>query len=187
VRPMVDDLELELVQEITTYDLRNLAEHKPPGMAGSLLQNLGRRPTRLVLWGIATGPDALQTTQKLDEKFRTAKPVSFTADIVTDSEIQTMFIDDLKIQDLAGKPERFAYVLTLREFIEPVEPATTAGPLDTSALGDALGDLDTDILSDALAQLDNLTSGLEILNELSDVIGRLSQLTAELQQSAKQV
>jgi hypothetical protein len=185
VRPMVDDLELELVQEITTYDLRNLAEHKPPGMDGSLLQNLGRRPTRLVLWGIATGPEALQTTQKLDEKFRAAEPVGFTADIVTDSEIQKMFIDDLKIQDLAGKPERFAYVLTLREFIEPVEPATTAGPLDT--LGGALGDLDTDILSDALAQLDNLTSGLEILNELSDVIGRLTQLTAELKQSANQV
>jgi hypothetical protein len=187
VRPMVDDIELELVQEITTYDLRNLAEHKPPGMDGSLLQNLGRRPTRLVLWGIATGPEALQTTQELDEKFRAAEPVSFTADIVNDAEIQTMFIDDLKIQDLAGKPERFAYVLTLREFIEPVEPATTAGPLDASALGDALGDLDTDILGDALAQLENLTSGLEILEELSDVIAQLTQLTAELQQSANQV
>ena len=187
MRPMVDDVELELVQEITTYDLRNLAEHKPPGMDGNLLQNLGRRPTRLVLWGVATGPEALQTTQKLDEKFRAARPVSFTADIVNDAEIQKMFIDDLKIQDLAGKPERFAYVLALREFIEPVEPATTAGPLDTSAFGDALGDLDTDILGDALAQLENLTSGLGILQELSDVIGRLSQATAELQQSANQV
>lgn len=187
MRPMVDDVELELVQEITTYDLRNLAEHKPPGMDGSLLQNLGRRPTRLVLWGIATGPQALETTQKLDEKFRAAEPVSFTADIVNDAEIQTMFIDDLKIQDLAGKPERFAYVLTLREFIEPVEPATTAGPLDTSALGESLDQLNTDVLSDALAQLDSLTSGLGILQELSDVIGRLTQLTAELQQSANEL
>jgi hypothetical protein len=187
VRPMVDDVELELVQEITTYDLRNLAEHKPPGMDGSLLQNLGRRPTRLVLWGVATGPDALQTTQKLDEKFRAHQPVSFTADIVNDAEIQKMFIDDLKVQDLAGKPERFAYVLTLREFIEPVEPATTAGPLDTSALGDSLDQLNTDVLSDALSQLNNLTSGLEILNQLSDVIGELTQRTAELKQTAKQV
>lgn len=187
MRPMVDDLELELVQEITTYDLRNLAEHKPPGMAGSLLQNLGRRPTRLVLWGIATGPEALSTTQKLDEKFRAAKPVTFTADIVNDAEIQSMFIDDLKIQDLAGKPERFSYVLSLREFIEPVEPATAAGPLDTGILGDALEQLDTDILGDALAQLDSLTSGLEILGELSDVIGQLAKLTEEVKQKANQV
>lgn len=184
MRPMIDDVELELVQEITSYDLRNLAEHKPPGMDGSLLQNLGRRPTRLVLWGVATGPEALQTTQKLDEKFRARKAVSFTADIVKDSEIQKMFIDDLKVQDLAGKPERFAYVLTLREFIEPVEPTTTAGPLDTSSLGDSLDQLNTDVLTDALAQLENLTSGLEILNQLSDVIAQLTQRTAELQQSA---
>src|SRR5688500_19934000 len=109
------DLELTLVQEISSYDRRTLVEHKPPGMAGSLLQNLGRRPTRLVLWGVASGPDALTVTQKLDEKFRAAKPVTFTADIVSDAEIQEMFIEDLKIQELAGKSDRFAYVLRLRE------------------------------------------------------------------------
>ena len=38
MRPMLDDLELKLVQEIDTYELRTLAEHKPPGMSGSLLQ-----------------------------------------------------------------------------------------------------------------------------------------------------
>jgi len=67
---------------------------------------------------VAAGPEALTFTQKLDNKFRSAKPVPFTADIVTDAEIDLMLIDDLKLQELAGKPERFAYVLTLREFIK---------------------------------------------------------------------
>ena len=58
---MLDDLELPLVQELTTYDRRTLSELKPPGMSGSLLQNLGRRPLRIVLWGVATDPDALTT------------------------------------------------------------------------------------------------------------------------------
>ncbi len=171
MRPMLDGLELPQVQEICTYDRRALAEHKPPGMSGNLLQNLGRRPTRLALWGVATGPDALSFTQQLEEKFRAAKAVPFTADISKDSEIEFMFIDDLKLQELAGKPQRFSYVITLREFIKPVEPA--AAPA-----------IDSDVLGDALGQLSNLTNGIEILGQLSDVIARLARLTEELQQTS---
>src|SRR5437016_4774625 len=148
MRPMLDDIELIQVQEIGTYDRRVLAEHKPPGMAGSLLQNLGRRPARVVLWGVATGSNALGFTEKLDGKFRAGKPVPFIADIVTDSQIQQVLIDDLRFQDLAGKPERFAYVLTLREFIEPVEPEE-ASPLDDS------------ILDDSKSLMDQIVGGLD--------------------------
>jgi hypothetical protein len=175
MRPMLDNLELPQVQEITSYDRRSLAEHKPPGMAGNILQNMGRRPARLVLWGVATGPEALKFVEQLDEKFRAAKAVPFTADISKDSQIELMFIDDLKLQELAGKPQRFGYVVTLREFIKPVEPEDI-GPA-----------LDTDILGDALNQLNNLTSGLEILGQLSDVVARLATLTEELQQKATRV
>ena len=45
MRPMLDDLELPQVQQVVTYERRALAEHKQPGMAGSLFQNMGRRPT----------------------------------------------------------------------------------------------------------------------------------------------
>jgi hypothetical protein len=172
---MLDDLELEQVQEIGSYDRRTLAEHKPPGMSGSVLQNLGRRPMRLVLWGVTTGPGAKTFVGKLEAKFRAAKPVPFTADIVKDAEIQLMLIDDLKLQELAGKPERVGYVLTLREFIKPVEPKT-AGP-----------SLDAGILGDALNQLDSLTSGFAILGQLSDVISRLATLTEELQQQSNRL
>jgi len=146
---MLDDIELIQVQEIGTYDRRVLAEHKPPGMAGSLLQNLGRRPARVVLWGVATGDKALEVTQKLDDKFRAGRPVPFTADIVADSRIDQVVIDDVRFEDLAGKPERFAYVLTLREHIEPVEPEETSL-------------LDTDILDEAQSLVDGITAGLDI-------------------------
>ena len=108
--------------EIATADRRVLVERKPPGMPGSLLQNLGRKPVRVVLWGVATGPDALAFVEKLDEKFRAGAPVPFTADIVRDAEIDEVVIEDLKLQELAGRPERFAYVLALSEFIKPTEP-----------------------------------------------------------------
>ena len=149
MRPMLDDLELPQVQEIATYDQRVLAEHKPPGMAGSLLQNMGRRPTQLVLWGVVTGAEALAFVGQLDGKFRAGEPLPFSADIVAEAEIEQMIIDDLRWQELAGKPERFAYVLTLREYIEPIEPAAAAL-------------LDSDILGEAGSLIDDLALGLDI-------------------------
>ncbi len=175
MRPMLDDIELIQVQEVGTYDRRVLAEHKPPGMAGSLLQNLGRRPARVVLWGVATGDKALEFTQKLDDKFRAGKPVPFIADIVAESQIQQVSIDDLRFQDLAGKPERFAYVLTLREFIKPVEP-------EEASL------LDDSILSDAQSLINSITAGLDIAQAFATGIERFiptfSTLLNRVQQAA---
>ncbi|MFN8475295.1 MAG: hypothetical protein U0822_24140 [Anaerolineae bacterium] len=171
MRPMLDDLELPQVQEIATVERRSLAEHKPPGMDGSLLQNLGRRPTRLALWGVATGPDARTFLEKLDGKFRDGKAVPFTADIIADAAIDQVVIDDMTVQELAGKPDRFAYVLTLREYIEPVEPQDTSG-LDADILGDA-----TKLIDDMVPGLDlglNLATGLEqFVAPLTELLGRL--------------
>jgi len=175
---MLDDLELPQVQEISTLERRVLAEHKPPGMAGSLLQNLGRRPTRLSLWGVATGSDAQSFIQKLEDKFRAGQPVPFTADIVADAAIERVVIDDVRVQEVAGKPERFAYVLTLREFIEPVEPR------DASLLDD-------DILGEAAALIDDMIPGLDIgldfASGLERFVGPLSDLLARLQQANRAI
>ena len=146
---MLDKLELPQVQEIATIEKRVVAEHKPPGMAGSLLQNLGRRPTRLALWGVASGPDALKFVEALGAQFRDAQPLPFTADIIADAALDQVVIDDLRVQELAGRPQRYAYVLTLREFIKPVEPADTSG-------------LDTSILDDAKGLVDGLVNGLDL-------------------------
>jgi len=171
---MLDDIELPQVQEIAAYDRRMLAEHKPPGMDGSLLQNLGRRPGHLTLWGVKTGLDALEFVETLELKYRAGQAVPFVADIIADAEIEQVVIDDLQWQELAGKPERYSYVLTLREFIEPVEPEDTAA-------------LQEDILGDADELFDNLLDGLDLalpfatglerfLGPLTDILGRLQQM-----------
>ncbi len=149
MRPMLDDIELPQVQEIRAHEQRALAEHKPPAMAGSVLQNLGRRPACLIIGGIKTGPDALDFVETLNDKFRAGDPVTFVADIVADAELDTLLIDDLKFQEIAGRPQRYAYVLTLQEYIEPVTPE------DTSIL-------DTDILDQSQELMDDLIDGLDI-------------------------
>lgn len=174
MRPMLDDLELPQVQRLRTYDHRTLAEMRAPGMSGCLLQNLGRRPTRVLLGGVATGTQATEFVKKIEEKFRARKPVPFAADIVTDAKIDKVVIDDLRLLDVAGTPERFAYILTLSEFIEPLEPEAATG-------------LDDDILSDAQSLLDGIVNGLDVgqafatglekfVSSMSDFLTRLKQV-----------
>jgi hypothetical protein len=166
-RPVLDDLELPQVGEITTLDRRALCEHKPPGMAGSLVQNLGRRPLRVVVTGVITGPDALSTAEKLDDKFRAAKPVPFTADIVADANLDLVQIEDLRLTDLAGKPQRVGYVLTLREFMKPVDPAPVSG-------------IDSDILDDALNRINGVVDGIGAVRALATGLDRFIPLFSDL-------
>jgi hypothetical protein len=173
---MLDDLALPQVQAITTCDRRSLAEHKPPGMQGSLLQNLGRRPTRLLVWGVVTGPTSNDFAAKLDKKFRDAKPVPFTSDIVADSKIDQVFIDNLRLQQLAGKPERFGYILLLREFIKPVAPAD-ASAVDASILQDAKNLVNG--IVDGLGIIPAFATGLEkFIPIFSGFLSRLQQANA---------
>ncbi len=173
MRPMLDDLELPLVQEISTFDRRTLAEYKPPGMDGSIIQNLGRNPSCILLWGIACGDESRDFLDKLETKFKAGSPVPFTADIVTDSNIDDVLIDNLRLQELAGKPDRFAYILTLRQHQVPVEPEDVSG-IDTSLLSDAIDQISglVDGLDAALA----FASGLQrFIPQLGDLLGRLEQ------------
>ena len=181
MRPMIDDLELPQVQEVATSDLRRLAEHRAPGQDGSLLQDLGRRSTRIVLYGVASGTDSLDFVGKLDEKFRAGGPFPFVDDIVADAEIDRVIVDDLRFEELAGKPGRYAYMLTLREHQEPVAPAVTPG-LDNDILDDA-GSL-VDELADGLGALPGLVTGLEpFVGSLADLLSRLREAGAQIDEA----
>jgi hypothetical protein len=180
MRPMLDDLELTQVQEVTTYDLRALPEHKPPGMSGSIVQNLGRRPTRLVVRGVASGSAASVFAGKIEAKFRAATPIPFTADIIADAKLDLVLIDDLQLTDVAGTTERFAYTLVLREFIKPkTAPGTTA--LDAAIADDAKTIVDG--LAAGLAAVPSLETGLEpFVKTFTDLLSRVKAFRQALPQ-----
>ena len=169
---MLDDLELPLVQELSIFDRRMLAELKPPGMDGSLLQNMGRRPTCILLWGLALGDESRTFMESLDQMFRAGESVPFVADITADTAIETVVIDDVRFQELAGKTDRFAYVLTLREHQVPLEPEDVSG-------------VDTDLLGEALGQIQDLVTGLgaatAFAEGLSRFIPQLGDMLSELE------
>lgn len=174
MRPVLAGEELPQVQDLTTRDLRAVAEHKAPGKDGSMLQNLGRAPTGVTIRGVATGPAALDVVARLKKDLRTGQPVELVADITTGTRIEQVLLDDLQVRELAGQTDRYAYVLTLREHIEPVEPEP-AGALDADILGDA-GDL-LDGLLDGLDIAVPFASGLDrFVTPLSDLLTRLQTL-----------
>jgi hypothetical protein len=121
----------------------------------------------MILWGVATGPDALKFTQQLDGKFRAGKPAPFTSDIVKDSNIDQVLIEGLQLQELAGRPQRFAYVLKLQEYIKPVEPK------DASTL-------DPSILDDAKNLMDGLVNGLSTALDFATGLGRFVPTMGDL-------
>ncbi|MCA9941841.1 MAG: hypothetical protein H6656_00640 [Ardenticatenaceae bacterium] len=180
MRPMLDELELPQVQEIIVHEERVLAEHKPPGMAGSLLQNMGRRPSHITLWGVATGPDVLAFVENLDDKFKASQPLPFAADIVANAEIEQMVIDNLQWQELAGKPQRYAYTLTLKEYIEPEEASGLA--INTNILDEAQGLID-DLAQGLDIGLDFATGLEQFVGTFGDLLGRLKSAREGIEQA----
>lgn len=127
-RPMLDDVELQQVQKIDTEEDQVLAQHGVPALEGDFFQGLGRRSTRVTLTGVMTGPEAVEGLKTLREKFRTAEPVSFVADIASATKVDQVLIEEMGVRELAGRSERFEYALTLREFLPPPRPEVIPPP-----------------------------------------------------------
>jgi len=163
VRPMLDEIELQQVQQITVDEEQMLGQHGIPALDGDFLQRLERRAARIAISGVLTGPEVRDGLEKLREKFRAAQPVPFAADIATATRVDTMLIEELGVSELAGKPERFAYALTLREFIPPPAPESEQMlQVDAAARTEA-----GDMVSNQIDAIANQKATLEVQVELS--------------------
>ena len=128
VKPMLDDIELEKVQKIEIDEDQVLVEHEIPALEGDFFQGIGRRANRVSLTGVMTGTEAGESLKTLRDKFRNADPVPFVSDITTATRVDQVLIEEMGVRELAGKPERFEYALTLREFIEAPDPRIEQPP-----------------------------------------------------------
>ena len=132
IKPMLGDIELPLVQKLDVDGNQALAEHAVPTLEGDLLQGLGRMASRISLRGILTGSGAGRGLEDLREKFQAAQPVDFVADLATATGVVQVLIEEMAVRELAGKPERFEYAFTLREYIAST-PATAEEPQEPTA------------------------------------------------------
>jgi outer membrane protein OmpA-like peptidoglycan-associated protein len=127
-RPLLDNLELQQVQEIETEQDQVLVQHGIPALEGDFLQRLDRRATQVTLIGVLTGAEVGERLKSLREKFRAAQPIPFVADITTATKVDQVLIEEMGVRELAGKPARFEYSFTLREYITPPAEETEEPP-----------------------------------------------------------
>jgi len=118
-RPMLDTAELQQVQQLRAEEGEAVCGQKVPALEGDFLEDLGRRAVRFRVNGVMTGSEASKQLKTLGAKFRDGKPVPFVADIATASKVQQVLVQELQVQEIAGKPERFEYDMVLVEYVAP--------------------------------------------------------------------
>jgi hypothetical protein len=163
VRPMLDDVELPQVQSVTSRDVRALSEYVPVGGDGSVLQDLGRAATEIVVVGVATDDAVQPLVTRLDGVVRSGTPVSFVADVTAGSRLQQVLVEDASFAEVAGRPDEQRYLLVLREHIEPVLPGTP---------GASAGDIDAEVLGEAAALAEGLAGGLNLATDFATGLER---------------
>ena len=149
---MLGEYALEGIEAIESAERRALVEHRVPGMEGSYLQDLGSAPNAILIAGTRHGDEARDAfLEQVRTLFKTGAPTTFTADINTSTDLTDVVIDDLQVAELAGAPDSFRYVVRLRKYTEPPEPAAAG-----------LAGIDSDLLDEA----GNLVGALDALDAL---------------------
>jgi hypothetical protein len=149
IRPMIGSWEPPMIERITAREARRLAVLPVPGLSGDLHQDLGRSAMVVEITGSLSTDEARDAFLKdLREQFLAGEPVDFVADIVKESELERVLIDELRLEEAAGDSAAFRYRIALREYTEPPEPPAP-GPDFGLELGPEL-DLQAELGLDAL-------------------------------------
>jgi outer membrane protein OmpA-like peptidoglycan-associated protein len=143
IKPMLGDVELQQVQQLNIDADQILTEHEIPALEGNFYQQEGRRGTLITVSGLLSGVSVEEDDEQnpatglkaLREKFKAAEPLSFVSDIMSATDIDEVLIEEMEVTEIAGKPNRFEYAFTLREFTaapsNPTEPPEIIPPVIT--------------------------------------------------------
>jgi len=149
VRPMIDQWEPPRIERIAALESRRLAVLRVPGLSGDLHQDLGRDAMAVEIAGSLTTDEMRDDFLKsVREKFLAGSPVDFVADIVKESELERVLIEELAVEEVADDPDAFRYRIVLREYTEPPEPPSPAADFGVDL--DAALDLDASLGLDLL-------------------------------------
>ena len=171
IKPMLDRWEIKGIEKISTDEIRDLREHEIPGLDGSLFQNAGAVPTHIRISGSLYADDVKENfLRKLREKFRAGKPLNFSADITTATEVKQVIIEDLFFKEVAQNPEQLHYSITLKEHLPDPQPQQKQ----------ALNNLTQQIEDAAGSFLDNIELGIQLAEQLSRFIPILEKIHEQL-------
>lgn len=156
-------LSLDRLTHIEVAERARLARHAVPGLAGDLVQVLGRPSVVLHIEGVFFGADAGEQLKKLRQIHWDGAPVDFYADAVGEGYFARVVIGGLQVRQRAGAADEYAYGCELVEYVEPPEPAAI----------ESLAGLDTGLLDEAAAFMDDVQNGVAAVSELADLVANV--------------
>src|SRR5579859_7966599 len=97
VHPMIDSWEPPMIERISSVESRRLAVLPVPGLDGDLHQDMGRGALAVEISGSLNGDDVRDDFLKqLRAKYLAGDPVDFVADIVKESKLEKVLIEELE-------------------------------------------------------------------------------------------
>jgi hypothetical protein len=182
--PMLGDFELPRVTRLETLETRDFLELPVPGRAGSLFQDLNRRPARIVIEGSVFGElTGIEFLGAIREKYLAGEAMTFTSDIATGTDIQYVLLQQLHVQAEASAPDQIDYAVWLSECPPPPPPGGLLDGIDTGLLDAAAGMLDSAMGAiDALAALGSVPDLSDPTKVLSGILGETGPAMGQLGQ-----
>jgi|HubBroStandDraft_3_1064219.scaffolds.fasta_scaffold01920_3 hypothetical protein len=185
VQPMIGSWQPPRIERIAAYELRRLAVLPVAGLAGDLHQDLGRGALAVEIVGSLAGDEARDDfLAQVRGQFLAGDPVDFVADIVKESQLERVLIEELAVEEVAGSPDGFRYRIVLREYTEPPPPPAGGGLLGLAGLPDLAG------LADIEGEIGKLAAaGLDLLDlpAIAAGIPNVGDLLAPLQPAAQKL
>lgn len=171
-------IQLNRVHKISTIERSALVYHRIPGLAGNLVQNLGRDSVQLQIEGIFYGIPARDDLEKLREVYKQRQPVDFLAEITGQAYFGQVILDRFEVDQAAQDPDQFSYTLIVSEYIVPPEPEVAAAgfpDVDVSILAEAQSFIDIATLPDLLGSVPEINNPVEPLSNALDDVKKATQ------------
>jgi hypothetical protein len=172
---MIGSWEPPRIERVASREVRRLVALPTIGLSGDLHQDLGRSAMVVEICGSLSDDEARDKFfADVRGQFLAGEPVDFVADIIKETELEQVLIDELIVEEVAGVPDAFRYRIVLREYTEPPEPP--APGLDELGLDlDALADLGLDML--------DLPAILGAVPDIGDLLSPVTAAAEDLKKS----
>lgn len=115
--------EVRTVYDVHVDGRRSIVELGIPGSSGNVLQDMGREPISILLKGEVWGPQAKATVTSIREKSDLGDSVSFSSDLLAAASVSRVLVEEFQVDQVAGNPTRYRYLMLLREFKQGGEVA----------------------------------------------------------------
>ena len=178
---MIGSWEPPRIECISSYEARRLTVLPVAGLSGDLHQDLGRGALAIEIVGSLYGDEARDDFLKeIRQQFLAGDPVDFVADIVKESELERVLIEELRMEEVAGDADGFRYRIVLREYTEPPEPPSPAADFGLEL------DPDLDLLAGLGLDLLDLPAIAADIPKVGDVLAPLKPAAETLGQAVAQ-